>query len=182
MDQDHDGILSEKDLIYLGNSDPFLYGGLQNTFRWKNWSLGIYFNYSIGGKIYNYAELSMSGTFSANQYRYMLDAWHPLRNPDSDIPRAGTDDRMLPSSFQVHDASYLRLKNVNLSYTWDLSKHTKLLRDITFGVSGTNLCLFTKYNGFDPDVSTSGESTLRRVDMGAYPQSKMLVFSVQLRY
>ncbi len=182
VDQDHDGILSEKDLIYLGNSDPFLYGGLQNTFRWKNWSLGVYFNYSLGGKIYNYAELSMSGTFSANQYRYMLDAWHPLRNPDSDIPRAGTDDRMLPSSFQVHDASYLRLKNVYLSYTWDLSKHTKMLRDVTFGVSGTNLYLFTKYNGFDPDVSTSGESTLRRVDMGAYPQSKMLVFSVQLRY
>lgn len=183
VDQNHDGIVSEEDLIYLGNSDPVLYGGLQNTFHIGNLGIGIYFAYSIGGKIYNYSELSMAGSYASNQYRYMLDAWHPVRNPESDIPRSSTDDRMLPSSFQVHDASYLRLKNANITYKFDLSKKTKALRDITLGLSGTNLFLITKYNGFDPDVSTnSEESTLRRVDMGAYPQSRMVVFSVQVRY
>ena len=112
----------------------------------------------------------------------MLNAWHPVRNPESDYPRAGTDDRMLPSSFAVHDASYLRLKNASISYTFDLAKKTRHLRDITLGVSGTNLFLITKYNGFDPDVSTNNESTLRRVDMGAYPQSRMVIFSLQVRY
>lgn len=184
IDQNHDGILSEEDLIYLGNSDPIVYGGLQNTFNIGNLSLGLYFTYSIGGKIYNYSELSMSGTYTANQYRYMLNAWHPVRNPDSNYPRAGTEARMSPSSFQVHDASYLRLKSANISYRFDLSKKRKAgLRDITLGLSGTNLFLVSKYNGFDPDVSTSsGESTLRRVDMGAYPQSRMIIFSLQIRY
>lgn len=91
--------------------------------------------------------------------------------------------RMSPSSFQVHDASYIRLKNVNITYRWDLSKKSKFLRDVTFGLSGQNLFLIADYNGFDPDVSTnSGDSTLRRVDMGAYPQSRMAVFSIQVRY
>ena len=56
-------------------------------------------------------------------------------------------------------------------------------RDITLAVTGENLWLWTKYNGFDPDVSSEGtSSTLRRVDMGAYPRSRMFVFSIQLRY
>lgn len=183
VDQDHDGVLTENDLIYLGNSDPILYGGLQNTFHLWKFKLGIYFTYSLGGKIYNYSEISMAGTYSTNQYRYMTEAWHPVRNPNSDYPRAATDDRMLPSSFQVHDASYLRLKDLNLSYMLDLSKYTRHMRDITFGFSCSNVFLVSKYNGFDPDVSTSkDDSTLRRVDMGAYPQSRMYIFSIQLRY
>lgn len=181
VDQNHDGILTEEDLIYLGNSDPFLYGGLQNTVNIGRLKIGCFFSYSIGGKIYNYSELSMAGSYTSNQYRYMLNAWHPVRNPESDYPRAGTDDRMLPSSFAVHDASYLRLKNASVSYTFDLSKKTPL-KDLTVGVSGTNLFLISAYNGFDPDVSTSEESTLRRVDMGAYPQARMIVFNLQVRY
>ena len=182
VDQDNDGVLTENDLIYLGNSDPVLFGGLQNTFNIGQLKIGFFFSYSLGGKIYNYSELSMAGSYTTNQYRYMLNAWHPVRNPESDYPRAGTDDRMLPSSFAVHDASYLRLKNASISYTFDLAKKTRHLRDITLGVSGTNLFLITKYNGFDPDVSTNNESTLRRVDMGAYPQSRMVIFSLQVRY
>lgn len=181
VDQNHDGVLTEEDLIYLGNSDPILFGGLQNTFNIGRLKIGFFFSYSLGGKIYNYSELSMAGSYTSNQYRYMLNAWHPVRNPESDYPRAGTDDRMLPSSFAVHDASYLRLKSASISYSFDLSKKTPL-KDLTVGLSGTNLFLLTNYNGFDPDVSTSDESTLRRVDMGAYPQSRMIIFSLQLRY
>lgn len=183
IDQNHDGIMSDQDLIYLGNSDPVLYGGWQNTFGIGNFTLGFFFTYSLGGKIYNYAELSMSGTYSANQYRYMLNAWHPIRNPESDLPRAGTEARMSPSSLQVHDATYLRLKSANLSYKFDFSRKSRFVRDLTIGVSATNLFLITEYNGFDPDVSTnSSEATLRRVDMGAYPQSRMVVLNAQIRF
>ena len=124
----------------------------------------------------------MAGSYTTNQYRYMANAWHPIRNPESDYPRAGTDDRLMPSNFAVHDASYLRLKNASASYRFDLSKKTRLIRDITLSLTGTNLFLIADYNGFDPDVSTSEESTMRRVDMGAYPQCRMLIFGVQVRY
>lgn len=183
-DINHDGALSADDLVYQGSADPVVYGGFQNTFYIaKHLKIGVFFNYSIGGKIYNYSELYMAGSYQTNQYRKMLNSWHPVRNPNSNIPRAGTTDRMLPSDFQIYDASYLRLKSVNVSYTFDLRKKVKWLRDITVGVSGENLWLWSKYSGFDPDVSTeSGSSALRRIDLGAYPKARMIVFNLQIRY
>ena len=106
-----------------------------------------------------------------------------MRNPNSDIPRAGSANPMLPSNFQIYDASYLRLKSASISYTFDLRKRVKWLRDITVGVTGENLWLWTKYAGFDPDVSTeSSSSVLRRVDLGAYPKARTIVFNLQIRY
>ncbi len=182
VDQNNDGMLSEKDLVYLGNSDPVLYGGLNNVFHWKNFKFSCYFTYSIGGSIYNYSELFMGGGIITNQYRYMLDAWHPVRNPDSWHPRPGRDYALMPSSRQVHDASYLRLKTLSVAYTLPFKKGN-VFKDMTFTLTGDNLFLWTKYNGFDPDVSTSKDnSMLRRVDMGAYPRARMVVLGVQLRY
>lgn len=113
----------------------------------------------------------------------MLDSWHPTRNPDSDIPRAGdTANVMLPSSFQVHDSSFIRLQDLSLKYTFDLRK-TKIFRDLTLGISGKNLYLWTQYNGYDPDVRAEEDGiTLRRVDMNAYPTSRKVVFSVNVKF
>lgn len=182
-DINNDGTLDQNDLVYLGDSDPYLYGGLQNTFSIGHLKVGVYFTYSLGGKIYNYSELYMAGGNRTNQYAYMRNCWHPIRNPNSDLPRAGgTLSEDVPSDRMVYDASYLRLKNVSIGYTFDLQKKTRLLRDITLSVSGENLWLWKKYNGFDPDVSSSDNSQLRRVDIGAYPKPRTIVFSIQVRY
>ncbi len=183
-DINHDGKLDREDLIYQGNADPYLYGGLQNTFYIHGFKLGVYFAYSLGGKIYNYSEFFMAGSSFTNQYRYMADAWHPVRNPNSNIPRAGgKTDAALPSDFMIHDASFLRLKNITLAYTFNLHRKCKWLRDLTVSVSGENLYLWKKYNGFDPDVSSEGtSSTLRRMDLGAYPKPRTIIFSLQVRY
>lgn len=183
-DVNRDGNLSTDDLRYLGSADPVLYGGLQNTFNYKRLKLGVYLAYSLGGKIYNWSEFTMSGGYYTNQYRYMTDAWHPVRNPESNYPRAGIGERHVPSSLQVHDASYLRLKTVNLAYTFDFTKKRKsFMRSLTVGVTGENLFLLTPYNGFDPDVSTSSEtSTIRRADIGAYPKARTFVLNLQMNF
>ena len=183
MDVNHDGKLDHEDLVYLGSADPIVHGGLQNTFNIGKLKIGIYFNYSLGGKIYNLTELWMgNGSPSTNQYRYMLNAWHPVRNPNSNIPRAYSDDQ-IASDRMLHDASFIRLKNISIGYTFDLRKYTKVIRDITVSASGENLYLWKNYNGFDPDVSTnSGGSTIRRMDNGAYPKPRTIIFSVQIRY
>ena len=184
QDINHDGALNSDDLVYLGSADPDLYGGIQNTFNIHNFTFSFFFNYSIGGKIYNVAELWMgNGSPYTNQYKYMQNSWHPVRNPNSNLPMAGSYDA-LPSDRLVHDASYLRLKNISASYTFDMRKVTKnRLRDIRVSVSGENLYLWKKYNGFDPDVSTSSSnSALRRVDIGAYPKPRTIIFSLQIRY
>lgn len=182
VDQNHDGVLDQKDLVYLGNGDPLVSGGLQNDFWFGNFKLSFFFAYSLGGKIYNYSELYMGGSTYSNQYRYMLDAWHPARNPNSDIPRAGdTTNAMLPSSFQVHDASFIRLKDLSLKYNFPLYRKSDIFKNLSLTLSGTNLLLWTRYNGFDPDVTSETDSgTLRRVDMNAYPGARKVVLTIQL--
>ena len=183
VDQDGDGAMTQNDLVYQGQADPYLFGGLQNSFNIGNFNLSIYFNYSLGGKIYNYQEQWMSGSYRTNQYRKMLSSWHPVRNPESDVPRAGAYDRMLPSDFIIYDASFLRLKEVSASYTFDVKKKLKWVKGITLGVTGDNLWVWTKYPGFDPDVSTQGEDvTARRVDIDAYPKARKIIFTLGFRF
>ena len=180
VDVNHDGILDYRDMAYLGSADPIVFGGLQNTFNWKQFSLGVYFTYSIGGYIYNLSEINLSsGVSNTNKYRYMLDGWHPVRNPESDIPGAYMVDGYCSDRY-VHDASYLRLKTLSLSYVLDLSRKVKWCRDITFSVFMDNVFLLSHYNGYDPDVSTS--SSVRRLDTASYPSPRTYMLSIKFRY
>ncbi|MBV7529749.1 TonB-dependent receptor [Chitinophaga sp. sic0106] len=184
IDQNNDGLLDNNDLVYLGNADPDLYGGIQNTFRIHKLQVSFYVNYSIGGKIYNPTELFMgTGTYLSNQYRYMVNAWHPVRNPTSDYPRADSKDD-IPNDRFVHDASFLRFKNFTIAYPFDLSKVTnKKLQSLSLSVGGNNMVLWKHYNGYDPEVSTqSSGSTIRRMDNGAYPSSRTWTFGAELKF
>ena len=177
VDVNHDGVLDKRDWIYLGSTDPLFSGGFNNEFVfWNKLTLGVYFTYSYGGRMYNLTEMYLgSGSVNSNAYRYMANRWHPERNPDSDIVGAYCQDRYGSSRF-VHDASYIRLKTLNISYRFSFKK--KWLRELSLTLSGDNLLLFTPYNGYDPDV-TSGE---RRIDNGAYPYPRTYSFSLVLRY
>lgn len=178
-DVNNDGVLDRNDLVYLGTTDPIIAGGLNNSFRIGKFSLGVYFTYSLGGKVYNLTELYLGTAHTAaNKYRYMADGWS-LTNTASDIPSASSKDGYGSSRF-VHDASYLRLKNVSLSYTFDLSKKVKWMRDITLSAYGENLWLLSKYNGYDPDVTGSG--AVRRLDNAAYPNPRTYMISLKFRY
>ena len=178
-DVNNDGVLDRNDLVYLGTTDPIIAGGLNNNFRIGKLSLGVYFTYSLGGKVYNLTELYLgTANTAANKYRYMAEGWS-LTNTESDIPSASSKDGYGSSRF-VHDASYLRLKNVSLSYTFDLSKKIKWMRDITMSAYGENLWLLSKYNGYDPDVTGSG--AVRRLDNAAYPNPRTYMISLKFRY
>lgn len=181
VDQNNDGILDRKDIMYLGCSDPFIYGGLQNKFNIYGFMVSFYLNYSIGGEIFNPLELSMgSGDYQTSQYRYMTNAWHPVRNPLSDIPRANSKDFVV-STRQMHDASFLRLKDASIGYSFDLTKVThQSLNKLTLTASGNNLYLWKYYNGFDPEVSSPNGT--RRIDLGAYPSSRTVILSAQLEF
>ena len=180
VDINHDGIMDSNDWVYLGSPEPVLSGGLMNSFKIYGLDLSIYCTYSLGGKIYNLAEpLLGSSNASTNYYRYMLDGWHPVRNPDSDIPSARSHDSCYNSRY-VHDASFFRIQNASISYTLNMRKYTKMLRSITFGLIGENLLLLSRYNGFDPDVTSS--KTIRRYDGGAYPKTQRIQFSIKFTY
>lgn len=178
-DVNHDGVLNDKDRIYLGSADPIIYGGFNNTFKIvKNLSVGVYFTYSLGGRMYNIMEFTtMTGGATSNKDRRMLEAWHASRNPYSNIPGAYLTDSFGSDLF-IYDASYLRLQNINASYRFDLRKKTRYLRDITVTASVNNVALFTKFPGYDPDAVSGG----RRIDTGRYPKNRTYSLAVQIRY
>lgn len=181
VDVNHDGMLDEEDVVYLGCSDPIVYGGFSNDFVIaKRLKVGIYFAYSLGGQMYNLSELWLgTGSSSYNKYRYMLDAWTP-DNPDSDIPAPYREDLYGCSRF-IHDASYLRLKTVSIDYNIPLPKKAmKVLKELTVGVTGENLYLWKRYNGFDPDVNTS--SAVYRLDNGSFPRPRTIIGKVSFRF
>lgn len=180
-DINHDGLLDQNDMVYLGSSDPVVYGGFQNNFIiGKGLSVGVYFTYSVGGYIYNISELyTTSGSASQNKYRKMLGAWTKY-NTTSDLCKAGLAD-ILASSKSVYDASWFRLKAVNINYNVPLSKKAKkVIKELSLGLSGDNLWLWKKYPGFDPDVSTS--SSVYRLDNGSFPRSRTYAFNLQVRF
>lgn len=109
----------------------------------------------------------------------MLGAW-TADNPTSDICKAGFDDT-LASSKSVYDASWFRLKSVSINYNVPLSKKVKkVIKELSFGLSGDNLWLWKKYPGFDPDVNTS--SSVFRLDNGSFPRSRTYAFNLQVKF
>ena len=180
IDVNHDGVMDQNDWVYLGSPEPVISGGILNDFKLWGVDFSFYFTYSLGGKIYNLAEYNLgSSSANTNHYRYMMDCWHPVRNPDSDIPSARSTDSCYSSRF-VHDASFLRLQNVSVSYTLDLKKWTRVLNSVTFSASGENLWLLSSYNGFDPDVTSS--KVIRRYDGATYPKPRKFLFSIKIVY
>ena len=178
IDQNHDGSLNSEDIVFLGSPDPIVSGGLQNTFRIKGLSIGVFFSYSVGGKAFNYSEFYMAGSRRTNQYAYMVNCYHPIKNPNSNLPRAGIyDGNAVPSSFLVHDSSYFRLKTVSIGYRFNLK--SRILRELEVSCSGENLYLWTNYNGFDPDVSSGGTNGY---DNSYYPKPRRVVLSLKLQY
>ena len=178
IDQNHDGSLNSADIVFLGSPDPIVSGGLQNTFRIKGFSLGIFLSYCLGGKVLNYSEFYMAGSRRTNQYAYMVNCYHPIKNPTSNLPRAGIFDMSaLPSSLMIHDASYLRLKTLSVGYRFNLK--SKVLRELELTCSGENLYLISSYNGFDPDVSSGGTNGY---DNSYYPKPMRVVFSLHMKY
>lgn len=180
-DMNHDGLLDQGDMVYLGTSDALVYGGFQNDFKlWKRLNVGVYVTWSVGGSIYNIGELWLgSGTSSYNKYRYMMGAWTE-QNPDSNIVKAGFDD-VQASSRHVYDASFIRLKTLSLDYDIALGKKVrKYIKTCSVGIVGENLLLGKTYPGFDPDVNTS--SSVYRLDNGSFPRPRTWAFNINMKF
>lgn len=141
----------------VGDVLPDLVGGITNSFRWKNIDLSFLFVYSIGGDIYD-SSSKRQFTFLTdwNVDRRALDRWTPetpnAANPIPTLDPAawGNDKEWFNTSQWIHDASYVRLRNVNLGYhipeKWTGGLKARMI------LSATNLLTFTNFSGLDPEV------------------------------
>lgn len=149
--------------VILGTPLPDVYGGLNTDLVYKNFTLGVNFNYKIGGYIYDGAnrDVADDGYYwerirSQNYYDNMWTA----SNTDGSLPKIeGSDltDAIQYSSRQMFNASYLRLKNLSLAYTLPTHLIDRIgVSNVRVYANGTNLLTFSKYEIADPEVNQYG--------------------------
>lgn len=180
-DLDGDGSVdSSNDRMILGDSNPDFFGGLTNIFFFKGFELNTFFQYSYGGKIFNYNAIELeTPTGGTNVYKELLNRWTPT-NPSQIYPKATTNRAALVSDRWVEDGSYIKLKTVSLSYSFP-KLQSNFFRSMRLYVTGQNLFTWTNYRGYDPEVSYRGSSTLQGgEDFGGYPQARTFMMGIQL--
>lgn len=202
IDQNGDGVINDQDKVVLGQALPNVMGGFTNTFNYKNWSLTVFFNYALGGKIINtnVTKLDLYQAGNNNSYADELGAWRPSNPITGDQGWMG-GGKPLPSSQQspstarlytqnvidrwIEDGSYLRLKTLSLTYTVPEKISRKIgMQRLMLSLKGTNLWTWTKYRGFDPEMSSSvgtSNSTLG-IDRSSYPASKSFTINVNITF
>lgn len=188
VDTNGDGVISAADRVVVGDPNPDFTYGFNTSFRWRDLTVSANFIGSYGNDIYNQqaAVLSDVSTNSANRLRApIFNSWTP-ENPDAKYPSLSAytpnDINWCTDRF-VEDGSYLRLADLAISY----SLPRKLFRDlfikhVSFGVSGKNLFVWTKYSGYDPDVNVYGNVLKYGVDMGAYPSARTFMFDLKVSF
>lgn len=181
-DLNNDNIINQDDREIIGYAEPKYFGGISNDFGYKNFNLNIFFQYSVGGQIYN--ELKHQRNSIVRYNNLSTDALNRWRQQGdvTDFPRLIRDDpKQSDSRVQsrwVEDASYIKLKNVSLKYSFQSDWVKRIgLHKIDAFATATNLITWTKYTGFDPDVNSY--SGLRvGLDEGSYPQSRTFMFGL----
>ena len=182
-DVNHDGNINELDIKYLGNSLPKMQGGFSLTFQYGNWKLVSRFNYRWGNKIINTARMGLERMYGTeNQVSTVTYRWRK----DGDqtvIPRAlhGTGYNSQISSRYVEDGSFLRLNNLQLSYSVPKKQLKQLgLNSLSGYITMNNLFCWTKYSGIDPEVA-SGTYTPAS-DGATTPRSKSITASLSFGF
>ncbi|RAJ97609.1 TonB-linked SusC/RagA family outer membrane protein [Larkinella arboricola] len=179
-----DGVITQAgDRVVIANQPGFT-AGLTNTFSYKGFDLTVFFQGTFGGKIYNENRANLElGTGYTNASRNLLNRWTPA-NPNMDVKAAYQDPAITISDRFIEDGSYVRLKNLSLGYSIPRSVLAKArITNLRLYVSSQNAVTWTRYTGYDPEVSLNGQSLINKgVDSGVYPNSKSYQAGISLTF
>ncbi|MEP6932142.1 MAG: SusC/RagA family protein, partial [Flavobacterium sp.] len=184
VDTNGDGIISAADKGDLGSSQPKFVGSFSNTVSYQDFDLQFNFQGSYGAKVFNALNQQLEiSTLGTNASTVLNDRWTPA-NPSNEIPRASSSPLGIVSERYVEDASFLRLKLVTLGYTLPKSIASKLgANSVKFYISAENLVTWTKYRGYDPEVSSYEQNNLYPgIDFGAYPNSRTFISGLNVTF
>ncbi len=193
-DLNGDGKIDANDRTYLGSFMPKFSYGLNWSGNYKNFDFTVYFQGVQGNKIYNGTKVVGQGMLRLfNSTTDVLNAWTP-QNKDTDVPRAVSGDpnqNTRTSDRFIEDGSYLRLKNLSIGYSLPSEIIGKIpgnaISKVRVYVSSQNLLTFTKYTGYDPEVSSrigggTPQLLTNGIDYGQYPQPRTLMFGINVGF
>ena len=185
-DTNNDGRITSDDRVVIASPEPKFFGGWNTRFRWKNLTLSVLFQYSVGSQaVYSAVANDIASPFQESISREVYgNTWTPERT-DARYPRLGAllyNYNSVVNDRFVFDASYFRLKNLTLGYTlpekWAAAIHST---GLSVFFTATNLFTVTRWPGIDPE--TIGSMV---VDMGInddpYPLARSFTFGVNLKF
>lgn len=179
-DLNNDGVINENDRTVIGDPNPDWLFSMVNTFSWKGFDLSVYLQGVAGNDIFNANSISNEGMSSAhNQTASVKYRWVGY-GTSTVMPRAVYGDpnhNARISDRFVEDGSYLRLKNITLSYTFPAKWTQKISVDnARIYLSCENVATLTRYSGFDPEVGING------IDGNRYPISRTFSLGVNFNF
>ncbi len=182
-DLNGDGKINVSDKHYIGDANPLFTAGMTNNISWKGLNLSILLTSSVGNDIYNASKIEMIGMYSgANQIKDATRRWR-VPGQVTDIPKAGELDNLKASTRWVEDGSYLKVKNITLSYDIVHPALRKAgISKIRPYVTLDNMITLTKYSGYDPEMSQYTSATSMGIDWGTYPCVKTVLFGVNVEF
>ncbi|GAF02600.1 SusC/RagA family TonB-linked outer membrane protein [Saccharicrinis fermentans] len=177
---------SPEDRTIIGDANPDFFYGLNNTVDYKGLGLTVFLEGAYGNDMLNATRIDSEGMSDPkNQLATVNNRW---RQPGdlTHIPKASwanTDNSRISTRF-IEDASYLRIKTITLSYhiPQSLLKNIKL-DQVKIYATGENLFTITDYSGFDPEVNAyGGSNTMKGIDYGTYPQTRNIIFGLNVTF
>lgn len=171
------------DLVVKGQASPKWTVGWNNTVTWKNWTLNVFFNAATGYDRLNISRFMAASMTGVSRFITLRDAYfkgwdHVANKADALYPNlTNTDNKSYANSdFWLEDASFIKLKNISLSYR--IPRRVLKFASVQLSVSAQDLFTITRYKGMDPEVYTSYDG----LDYGAYPIPRTITFGAKIRF
>jgi TonB-linked SusC/RagA family outer membrane protein len=184
QDLDKNGVINGLDRTIIGDPNPDFIIGLNSRMRYKQFDLNILVTSIQGVDLLNYnlSNVADGFSFGINQMRDVLGNYWTAENPDPNAkyPKISKTTRYLGSDRHIEDASYVRVKNIQLSYT--LKSDVKLIRggsQVYLAVQ--NPFTFTRYSFYTPEINTRGSGISKGIDQFGYPDARSLMLGLKIR-
>ncbi len=189
LDNDKSGAIDASDRIILGDPFPDISYSLNNSFSYKNFNLEIYLLGVHGIETFNanVLESMFPINFDRNiMTEHYLNRWTP-ENPNTGYP-SGVNSAVyfangkMINTYTVQDASFMRLKNITLSYNIPM-RNLKLVKSVLVSLSGENLLTITKFDGYDPEANQTGDgSNIEKSSYNNYPSARVFRIGASINF
>jgi len=185
-DLDKNGTINGFDRTVIGNTLPDVYGSWSNNFSYKGVELDVVLQYSYGNDVFNATNTRISSFpgGSPNQTANWVDRWTP-ENPNS--TQYARVPSLRPADYLIEDASFIRLQTLRLGYNLPAKLASLLyMKNAKIYVAANNLAIFTKYSGYDPEV-TSNQVDYRYpfvqgFDYGGFPRATTYMIGIDIQF
>ena len=176
-----DGVINEYDKTIIGSPDPDFFGGLTTVFTYKRISVAGTLQYVVGPEVFNYVRYKNERMIDlSNQSMNVLNRWQ-FDGQETDVPRAVWNDPLGNSDFSsrwIEDGSYLRLRNITISY--QVPTQFLFFKNAEIYVSANNLFTMTDYLGYDPEFAYSFSQIYQGVDYGLTPHPRQFIAGIKI--